>query len=128
MLSRVPRVARVFVLLVAVSAAVVGCAAPTTPTQRPSELTATPSVPATSAVPGTGAAAVTKVEVPDVVGFDMVTGRMVLGEAHLTFEIVDKTGSDDTKMDDSVVITKQDPKAGTMVDSGSTVVLTLKKK
>lgn len=69
-----------------------------------------------------------KVKVPDEVGFGMTTARMNLGESHLTFEVRTEPPGADLPMDNTVIVVAQDPPAGTEVDSGSTVVLTIKKK
>ena len=69
-----------------------------------------------------------QVTVPDEVGFGMTTARMNLAESHLTFELKTEPPNADLPMDNSVIVIKQSPAAGTKVDSGSTVVLTIKKK
>jgi hypothetical protein len=69
-----------------------------------------------------------QVTVPDEVGFGMTTARMNLAESHLTFELKTEPPNADLPMDNTVVVIKQSPAAGTKVDSGSTVVLTIKKK
>jgi len=93
------------------------------PVERPA---ATETVAATST--GESNPQTEKVTVPDVVGRGVVSARMVLGMNHLTFDIVTEPADADLPMDNSTVVTQQDPKPDEIVESGSAVTLTVKKK
>ncbi len=123
---------RRLVLLVLACALVLvvgGCSSKTTP-QDTAE-TSTQKTPASNIATKSGEGSLPQtdqVKVPDEVGFGMTTARMNLAESHLTFEIKAEPPGADLPMDNTVVVVAQDPPAGTLVDSGSTVVLTIKKK
>jgi len=131
---------RVFLLLVALIVVagtlglVVGCGSS-------SEDTKTTTTPATSEPAETEPAATNPLPnasdiapqaetqtVPDVVGNGAQTARMMLSENHLTFVIVTEPPGQTLPIDNQSTVVAQDPAAGTVVDSGSEVTITIKKK
>ncbi len=91
------------------------------PSPEPAPAVATPTV--GEPTPGVG-----KIKTPDVVGLEPQSAKAYLSENHLVFKWTMSPANADVPLDNTAVVVKQKPTAGTVIDYGSTVTLTIKKK
>lgn len=114
--------------VLASSGLLVGCQQPKASVEEPVAPAVTTT--ATVAPPTTNEPApqADKIQVPDIVGFGALTARLNLAENHLSWKIVTDPPGTKLPIDNESKVVKQDPAAGEIVDSGSTITFTIKKR